>query len=122
MKQKRFIYYLFLTVFLLAIVAWMRDLTIPMIFSAYELNRYLVIPPIQQKKRWHGSMLWLCCFSVLACAYFLLDLLLFPHSARAMFRSRDAVSVSLISMVGMLIGVFCSPRSQVKTSTRAVRS
>ncbi len=99
---------------LVASVALTKGLIVAAILCAIEINRHLVPLLMKDSSRWTRCVLWVCCLCVFIVAYYLVDLLLFPHADRAMFRSRDVALLSIVSMLGGLIATYYAPLDPAK--------
>lgn len=77
----------------------MKDVCYGVIVLAIEVNRRLVPNMMRGRKRAWAILVWFGCAFGLAGVCSIADLLLFPHSPRAMFRASDATVTTMIFMM-----------------------
>jgi len=98
MKLAGIVYFANFIAVIVAGVAITNSFWLVVLLLAMEINRYLIPLMLKGNRRVMGVLAWFGCLLGLAGIYYLMDLSLFPHSARALFRARDAAISSLLGM------------------------
>ena len=96
-------------------VAITKSNMLVVLLPAMEINRYLAPMIVKGDRRFVGLLAWFGCLVSLAGLYYLMDLLLFPHSARAAFRVRDAAVISLLGMTLWFLFYWLDAVSPIKS-------
>lgn len=100
-------YVAIIAVGIVAITAIAHSFTFSVINLAFEFNRHIVPLMADSSRRKLGVTAWCGCLVGLIGTCFLVDTLLFPHTAREIVRAWDAAFASLL---GMVVGYFVNRR------------